>query len=162
MAKTFRPTLFLRTSNKIVALLLRAGVNMGNMTLLTVRGRKSGQPRTTPVTLIERDGQRWLVAPYGSVNWVRNLQAVGEATLTRGRHTEQISVAELSAQEAAPILKHTLGITPSFLLAYFDVTADSSLADIENEALRHPVFLVKSQSGQQNTNKNTPVEKATL
>jgi deazaflavin-dependent oxidoreductase (nitroreductase family) len=162
MAKTFRPTLFLRTSNKIVALLLRAGVNMGNMTLLTVRGRKSGQPRTTPVALIERDGQRWLIAPYGSVNWVRNLRAAGQATLTRGRRTEQISVAELSAQEAAPILKHALGISPSFLLAYFDVTADSSLADIESEAPRHPVFLVKSQSGLQNTNKNAPGEKAIL
>ena len=162
MAKTFRPSLFLRMGNKIVTFLLRAGVNMGNTTLLTVRGRKSGQPRTTPVTQVERDGERWLIAPYGSVNWVRNLRAVGEATLTRGRRTKHISVVELSAQEAAPILKHTLAIAPSFLLAYFDVMVGSSLADVESEAPRHPVFLVKNLSSQQSTNKNASVEKAIL
>jgi len=54
-------------------------------------GRKSDQPHTVPVTLIEQDGQRWLVAPYGVVQWVRNIQAAGMATLTRGRRSEVIS-----------------------------------------------------------------------
>jgi hypothetical protein len=74
VAKTFRVTFITRLSNTMVTALLHAGIKMGNMTLLTVRGRKSGQSRTTPVALIERDGQRWLVAPYGAVNWVRNLR----------------------------------------------------------------------------------------
>ncbi len=56
-----------------------------------MRGRKSDQPHTVPVTLIEQDGQRWLVAPYGVVQWVRNIQAAGMATLTRGRRSEVIS-----------------------------------------------------------------------
>jgi hypothetical protein len=95
------------------------------------------------VTIVERDGQHWLIAPFGAVNWVRNLRAAGEATLTRERHTETISVVELTAKEAAPILKESLGQAPSFLLQYFDVTAASSLQDFELEAPRHPVFLVQ-------------------
>ncbi len=149
MAKTFRPTPFFRVGHVINTFLLRTGAKMGNMVLLTVRGRKSGQPHTVPVALVEYDGQRWLTAPYGVVNWVRNLRAAGEATLTRGRHTERISAREVSAQEAAPVLKRSLSGYRSFVLAYFDVTSDSSLAEFEREASKHPVFLVKSLSEQQ-------------
>lgn len=144
MAKRFRPTLFFRVGYIINTFLLRIGVKRGNMVLLTVRGRKSGQPHTVPVALIEYDGQRWLTAPYGIVNWVRNLRAAGEATLTHGRSTEHISVSEVSAQKAAPILKRSLSRSRSFVLAYFDVTPESSLAEFEREALNHPVFLIKS------------------
>ena len=98
--------------------LLRAGVKLGTMALITVRGRTSGLPRTTPVTLLEQDGRRWLASPFGDVNWVRNLRAAGEATLTRGRHSEKISAVELTAAEAAPILKQSLARAP----ALFDRT----------------------------------------
>jgi len=63
MAKTFQATFFLHTFNTIIIALLRAGVNIGKMTLLTVRGRKSGLPRTTPVWLNEHQRQRWLILP---------------------------------------------------------------------------------------------------
>ena len=149
IAKTFQATFFLKTFNTMIIALLRVGVKMGNMTLLTVRGRKSGQPRTTPVMLTQQNGQRWLFSPYGQVNWVRNLRAAGEATLTRGRHTERICAVELSAREAAPMLKHTLAGVPSYLLPYFDVTPDSPLEDFEREVPRHPVFLLKRVSKQQ-------------
>ena len=140
MAKTYHVNVFVRISNAMTIFLLRIGVKMGTMTLLTVRGRKSGQPHTNPVTLIELDGDRLLIAPFGAVNWVRNLRAAGEATLTRGRHSEHVSAAELSIQEAGPILKKSLAGAPSFVTNYFDVTPDSSLADFECEAPRHPVF----------------------
>src|SRR5579871_139940 len=94
MAKTYRVTFVVRASNWIAGRLLRAGVNMGPMVLLTVRGRKSGQPRTTPVAMVERDGQRWVVGTFGNVNWVRNLRAAGEAMLTRRRRSEAITVHE--------------------------------------------------------------------
>src|SRR3989442_11525224 len=84
MAKTYRVNAFVRISNAMTTFLLRMGVKMGSMTLLTVRGRKSGQPHTNPVTLVELDGDRLLIAPFGTVNWVRNLRAAGEATLWRG------------------------------------------------------------------------------
>lgn len=142
MAKTFRPTFALRSFNSIITFLLHAGVRINTMTLLTVRGRKSGQPRTTPVAIFEYDGKRWLIAPYGAVNWVRNLRAAGEATLTRGRRSERVSAVELSVQEAAPILKHVLAMAPAFLREYFDATPESSMAEFEREAQSHPVFLL--------------------
>lgn len=156
MAKTFRPTFVLRSFNTLTTFLLRTGISVDSMMLLTVRGRKSGQLRTTPVSLFERDGQRWVTAPYGAVNWVRNLRAAGEATLTRGRRSERISAVELSAQEAAPILKQVLALAPSFLRAYYDVTSESSLEEIEREAPRHPVFLLKSLSEQQIAHTTAP------
>src|SRR5215467_12940236 len=70
---------------RIFRLLLGAGVKIRRMSLLTVRGRKSGQPRTTPVLIAEYDRHRYLVSTYGETNWVRNLRAAGEAILTRGR-----------------------------------------------------------------------------
>ncbi len=146
MAKTYRVNAFVRISNAMTTFLLRMGVKMGTMTLLIVRGRTSGQPRTTPVTLVELDEDRLLIAPFGTVNWVRNLRAAGEATLTRGRLSERVSAVELSIQEAAPILKKSLADAPSFVTNYFDVTLDSPLADFEREAPRHPVFRLSTLS----------------
>src|SRR5260370_7285078 len=102
MAKTYRVNAFVRISNAMTTFLLRMGVKMGTMTLLIVRGRKSGQPRTTPVTLVELDGDRLLIAPFGTVTWVRNLRAAGAPTPTRGRLSDPFSAVELSIQEAAP------------------------------------------------------------
>ncbi len=143
MAKTKQP-LFLNTFNKLTQSLLRAGVKMGNMTLMTVRGRKSGEPRITTVWVSEHDGQRWVASPYGQVQWVRNLRAAGEATLTRGRRTERLAAVELGPQEAAPLLKLTLADSPSFLLSYYDAKRDSPLEDFERDAPNHPIFLFKS------------------
>ena len=143
MAKTYRVPSFVRLANYLTTTLLRAGMKPGNMALLTVRGRKSGLPRTTPVALIEHDGQRWLIAAFGEVDWVRNLRAAGEASLKRGRHPQHIFVKELSAEEAAPILKKSLAEAPGFLLKNFDATPESPLKDFEREALNHPVFLVQ-------------------
>lgn len=77
MAKTYQVNFATRMRDSLIMALLRAGVNMGTTSLLTVRGRKSGQPHTVPVRLIEQDGQRWLVAPYGVHQWVRNLRVAG-------------------------------------------------------------------------------------
>jgi len=143
MAKTYQVPSFVRLGNFFTTTLLRAGLKPGNMALLTVRGRKSGLPRTTPVSLIEHDGQRWLIAAFGEVDWVRNLRAAGEASLKRGRRPQHIFVKELSAEEAAPILKKSLAEAPGFLLKNFDATPESPLKDFEREALNHPVFLVQ-------------------
>jgi deazaflavin-dependent oxidoreductase (nitroreductase family) len=145
MAKTYRVTFAVRLSNRLVEFLLRAGVNMGPMVLLTVRGRKSGQPRTTPVAMVERDGQRWVVGTFGNVNWVRNLRAAGEAMLTRRRRSEAITVHELPPEEAAVVLKQVLPTAPNFIKSYFDVTPDSPLEDFLQEASRHPIFQVLAQ-----------------
>src|SRR6266545_4898866 len=142
MVQTNRVPLFVRIANKLVTTLIGAGLNISINALLTVRGRKSGQPRTTPVAVIELNGQRYLIAAFGIVDWVRNLRAAGAATLTRSRRSEAITVAELPPAEAALILKACLAGSPGFVRPYFDATPESSLEDFEREALRHPVFRV--------------------
>ena len=122
------------------------GVKMGTMTLLTVSGRISGKILKNPVALVKLDGDRLLIAPFGSVNWVRNLRAAGEATLTRGRHNERVSAIELNIQESGPTLKKTLVGAPSSVTDYFDVTPDSPLADFEREAPSHSVFRLNTLS----------------
>lgn len=120
MVKTYHVNVADRMENALLMALLRAGVKMGTTSLLTVRGRKSGQPHTIPVLLVEQDGERWLVAPYGVVQWVRNIRATGTATLTCGRRSEAISVTELPAQQAAPILKQYLSHVSGGVRSYFD------------------------------------------
>lgn len=142
MAKTYRVGALVRVSNAIVTALLQRGVKIGNNALLTVPGRSSGEPRTTPVTILAWGGERWLQSPFGEVNWVRNLRASGRATLTRGRRREAISVVELTPAEAAPIMKDALASFPSFIKSYFDVTPDSPLEAFEKEASRHPLFRI--------------------
>lgn len=132
-----------------MATLLRAGLKPGTMALLTVRGRKSGLPRSTPVSLGERDGRRWLIAAFGEVDWVRNLRAAGESTLQRGRRPEHIFVKELRLEEATPILKESLAGAPGFLLKNFEVTPASSLEEFEREAHHHPVFLIQTAEDRQ-------------
>src|SRR6266536_3185013 len=142
MAKTLQINLADRIGGALITTLLRARVKLGTTSLLTVRGRKSGQPHTVPVTLVEQDAERWLVAPYGVVQWVRNIRAAGTATLNRGRRSETISVTELPAQEAAPILKEYLLHVSGGVRSYFDAKRDSPLEAFERDAPRHPVFRI--------------------
>ena len=140
---TLHRTFVDRLNDAFIATLLRVGVKIGTASLLTVRGRKSGQPHAVPVLVVEQDGQRWLVAPYGVVQWVRNIRVAGTATLTQGRRTEAIAVTELSAREAAPVLKQYLALQRAAdIQKYFDVTKDSPVEDFEREAARHPVFKI--------------------
>jgi deazaflavin-dependent oxidoreductase (nitroreductase family) len=94
--------------NPIARLLLAAGVPMGPDVLITVRGRKSGLPRTTPVTICENSGRWGLISPFGEVNWVRNLRAAGRATITVGRRKEEMNAVELGPTEAVEFIRDVL------------------------------------------------------
>ena len=89
--------------------LLAAGVPMGFNGLITVRGRKSGVPRTTPVAIIEASGRRWVWAPWGEVHWVRNLRAAGRATISVRRRKEDICATELDPTERVGFFRDVLG-----------------------------------------------------
>lgn len=128
--------------NLIIRALLRLDMSPPHTYLLTVRGRKTGRSYSTPVTLVEHERQRWLVAPYGEVGWVRNARAAGQVTLQRGRRSEIVKVQELPAEEAAPVLKTYLAQVP-VVRPFFDVTVHSDLRDFALEAPRHPVFRIK-------------------
>jgi len=94
--------------NPIARRLIAAGVPMGPDVLLTVRGRKSGLPRTTPVAICEYAGRRGLISPFGETDWVRNLRAAGRATITVGRRTEEVTAVELGPAEAADFIRDVL------------------------------------------------------
>jgi deazaflavin-dependent oxidoreductase (nitroreductase family) len=94
--------------NPIARCLLAAGVPMGPNALITVAGRTTRLPRTTPVTVVDIDGRRWVLAPFGEVNWVRNLRAAGRATLTVRRRHEQVTAAELPPAEAVTFFRDVL------------------------------------------------------
>jgi len=151
MAKTSQIPFYTRLGNVLTLTLLRAGVKLvgpfiffGNyrMYLLTVRGRKSGQPRTVALAIIERNGKRYVGSPYGIVDWVRNLRAAGEAVLTRGRRSETVNARELPKGEAALVLQEEIkGGNP--FGHFYGVTADSSLEEFERAVLIHPVFLLE-------------------
>jgi deazaflavin-dependent oxidoreductase (nitroreductase family) len=93
----------------IARLLLTAGLPLGPNALITIRGRKSGLPRTTPLAIIEVAGRRWIWAPWGEVQWVRNLRAAGRATITvRGRR-EEVTAAELEPNQRVEFFRDILG-----------------------------------------------------
>jgi deazaflavin-dependent oxidoreductase (nitroreductase family) len=141
MAATYRLSRGRRFVNVLVRILLRWDLGPRHTYLLTVRGRKSGRLVSTPVTLVEEGGLRWLVAPYGEVGWVRNARAAGEVTLRRGRRSETVVVFELDPAEAAPVLKRYVTEVP-ITRPFFDVTPESDLGAFASEAARHPVFRV--------------------
>jgi deazaflavin-dependent oxidoreductase (nitroreductase family) len=145
MAKRYHLTQGIRVANALTRALLRAGFPTGSTYLLSVQGRKSGRLLSTPVTLIEDKNQRWLVAPYGEVNWVRNARAAGQVTLSRGRHRETFALVELDPSESAPILQTYLRRV-RVVQPYFDLTPDAPLASFEAEAAQHPVFLLVSST----------------
>jgi deazaflavin-dependent oxidoreductase (nitroreductase family) len=139
VAATYRLTPSRRAANRLVRFLLGLGLMPGPTYMLTVPGRRSGRPLSTPVTLVEDGGTRWLVAPYGDVAWVRNARAAGRITLSRGRHSESLLIRELDPGEAAPVLQRYVTRVP-ITRPYFDARPDSPLAVFVAEAPRHPVF----------------------
>ena len=141
MVKSYRRTPLRRFANVLMRQLLHLGLAPGTTVLLTVPGRRSGTPRSTPINLVEKDGQRWLVAPYGPGGWVHNARAAGQVELSRGRHSETVRVKELAAEAAAPILKAYVERVP-ITRPYFDVAPDAPLAAFATEAPKHLVFQV--------------------
>ena len=139
MAATFEQTRLRRIGNKLIAPLARLGLAGRRTHVLTVTGRKSGRRYSTPVQLLFLDGERWLVAPYGAVGWVRNARAAGEVELTRARRTERVRIEEVGPDEAAPVLREYLRDTP-IVKPFFDVGSDAPLEAFAAEASRHPVF----------------------
>jgi deazaflavin-dependent oxidoreductase (nitroreductase family) len=100
---------FVEVFNPIAQRMLGVGIPLGPNALITIRGRKSGLDRTTPVALVEIDGKRWVIGTFGETQWVRNLRAAGEATLTAGRRREKVGAIELSREAGAAFFRDVLG-----------------------------------------------------
>ncbi len=139
MSKQYRVNSIVRLANRVMIYLNHWGIAAPNSYVLTVRGRKTGKAYSAPVLLVEDSGQRWLVAPYGEVRWVRNARAAGEVALSRGSRSEILKIREANPQESAPILKQYI-TRESMVRPYFDVQPDAPLEAFAAEAPRHPVF----------------------
>jgi deazaflavin-dependent oxidoreductase (nitroreductase family) len=129
--------------NLIARRLLALGVPMGPDVLLTVRGRKSGLPRTTPVALCEYAGRRGLISPFGETDWARNLRAAGRATITIGVRKEEVTAVELDLPKAAEFIRDVLAprARQTRLGAWFVRSIDKIDIDHPMEAARgRPVF----------------------
>ena len=115
--------------NRLVAGMSRLGISLLGSRVLEVRGRSSGQPRRTPVNLLTFEGERYLVAPRGETQWVRNLRASGEGRLLLGRHGEPFTAAELADEQKVPILRAYLKRWKAEVGVFFDGVGPDSPED---------------------------------
>ena len=140
---------FVKSFNGIGRRLVSAGL-MGPNVLLTVPGRKSGTPRSTPVALVEVGGRRWIIGTFGEVDWVLNLRAARQGTITRKRRAEAVDATELSPTEGAAFFRDV--VTPyatrlpigKLLLRFLG--ASEILTDPEGSARVRPVFELRPAS----------------
>jgi deazaflavin-dependent oxidoreductase (nitroreductase family) len=139
MAKTYRRHLGARLINWWFRTLTKLGLGARYRQILTVSGRKTGRPHSTPVDVIEVGGDRWLVAGYGPANWVLNTRAHGAVTLSRGVHSETYKVEEVRAEDAIPVLRKYMAEI-RVTRPYFDASPNSSDEMVAAELPRHAVF----------------------
>ena len=128
MAATYRLSAPRRFVNTIVTPLARLGLAGRHTYILTVRGRKTARSYSTPVRLIENE-ERWLVAPYGEVGWVRNARAAGEVELQRARRSETLRIEPVGPEQAAPVLREYLEQVP-VVRPFFDVGPDAAAGGV--------------------------------
>jgi deazaflavin-dependent oxidoreductase (nitroreductase family) len=129
--------------NKAIAGLMALGVSVMGSRVLEVKGRKSGEWRSTPVNLLTIDGDHYLVAPRGNTQWVRNMRAAGGGRLRLGRKTEDFKATEVPLDPRVPILRAYLKKWKWEVGAFFDgVGPDSSDPQLLAIAPDHPVFKI--------------------
>ncbi len=129
--------------NRLVAASTRAGLSIAGSRVLEVPGRKTGQPRRTPVNLMTLEGRRYLVAPRGHTQWVRNLRASGSGRLLVGRRAEPFSAAELPDAEKPALLRAYLKKWKWEVGQFFGgVGPDAPDAELLRIAPDHPVFRI--------------------
>jgi deazaflavin-dependent oxidoreductase (nitroreductase family) len=131
--------------NKLVVLLARLGVSVRGSRELRVKGRKSGEWRTNPVNLLHHEGARYLVAPRGHTQWVRNLRAAGTGELRVGRRVETFRGVEVADADKVDILRDYLHHWKMETGVFFGgVGEDATAEKLAEIAPDHPVFLVET------------------
>lgn len=134
--------------NRVVAASTRLGISVWGSRVLRVRGRKSGEVRTVPVNLLTVGDTRYLVAPRGETQWVRNLRAAGgNGELALGKRIEPFHGVELGDDEKPDVLRAYLKRWKAEVGVFFDgVSADSPADDVTRIAPKHPVFRLESRA----------------
>jgi deazaflavin-dependent oxidoreductase (nitroreductase family) len=130
--------------NRVIAFSTRAGLSIWGSRVLQVRGRTSGELREVPVNLLSHDGERFLVAPRGITQWVRNLRVAEAGTLRVGRRSESFRATELADADKPEVLRAYLRRWKMEVGVFFDgVDAKSSDAELLRIAPDHPVFRIE-------------------
>jgi deazaflavin-dependent oxidoreductase (nitroreductase family) len=141
-----KPPRWLKPMNKVMTAVQKLGIVPGPVRVLTVPGRKSGQPRTTPVTPFTYEGSIYVATGYPRADWVLNARAAGVGTLIRGRKSEPVAFVELTADEARPVLRALPTEVPAGVGFYKRAGMVEQGTPDEFEALagRCPVFRLDS------------------
>jgi deazaflavin-dependent oxidoreductase (nitroreductase family) len=135
-----QPTAVERLFNRFFGFLVGLGLGMKHNYLLQVRGRKSGKLYSTPIDLLEGRGKRFLVAPRGRTQWVRNAEAAGEVTLKKGRSRQSFRLRPVPDAEKPELLKAYLDSFKAAVKSYFPVPAGSDVQAFVGIAPNYPVF----------------------
>src|SRR5689334_1090202 len=135
-----KPTLIDRLVNRIFGTLVGLGVGFPHNYLLEVQGRKSGRIYSTPVNLLDHKGKRFLVAPRGETQWVRNARAGGTVVLRRGKVRLRYGMRELNDGEKPEFLQEYLRRYKTTVQKYFSVRAGSPIESFTGIASQYPVF----------------------
>ena len=146
MTMYHKPSGLVKAMNSFVGRLASWGLIPGGTALLQVKGRRSGQTRSTAVTWVEHDGQRYLVAPRGNTEWVRNVKAAGgEAVLKHGK-SDAVRLEELPVEQRAPLIQAYLKKTARVTKREFGIEPDAPIEEFQRIAPDHPVFRITSAS----------------
>jgi deazaflavin-dependent oxidoreductase (nitroreductase family) len=138
---TFRePTAVEKIFNRVFGFLVGLGLGFSHNYLLQVRGRKSGKLYSTPIDLLEKDGRRYLVAPRGRTQWVRNAESAGEIILKRGSTRQKYHLSPINDSEKPAILKAYLDTFKREVQTYFPVPAGSPAEAFSELTSSYPAF----------------------
>ena len=140
MPRFRKPTALERIFNRLFGFLVGLGIGFKHNYLLEVRGRKSGTLYSTPVDLLEIDGKRFLVAPRGRTQWVRNAEAAGEVSLKKGGWRRTFRVVPVADPQKPALLKAYLDSFKAEVQRYFPVAAGSDVQAFAGIAGTYPVF----------------------
>ncbi|RSM78606.1 nitroreductase family deazaflavin-dependent oxidoreductase [Kibdelosporangium aridum] len=144
MTRNIKPNAGDRIFNPIAKFLTGLGISLAGSRILAVRGRKSGEWRTVPVNPLTYNGERYLVAPRGHTQWVRNMRAAGGGELRLGRKVETFEAVEVPDDEKPEILRLYLKKWAWEVGRFFeDVTAESSDERLREIAPGFPVFRLR-------------------
>lgn len=141
-----QPTTIERLFNRVFGFLVGKGLGFKHNYLLQVRGRKSGKLYSTPIDLLEIDSRRYLVAPRGQTQWVRNAEAAGEVVLKKGGFQQTFCLRTIAASDKPPLLKAYLEKFKNEVQRYFPIAAGSDVEAFEGIAGDYPVFELMPKS----------------
>jgi deazaflavin-dependent oxidoreductase (nitroreductase family) len=135
-----QPNLVERILNRAFGFLLKLGIGLAHNYLLEVRGRKTGKVYSTPVNVLEYKGKKYLVAPRGYTQWVRNVETSGEASLVQRAERTKVRLRTVADEEKPEILKAYLDRFKLTVQRYFPIAAGSPAEAFKSLAVRYPVY----------------------